>query len=397
MKNATQKAVKTMSETSEIPKEDARIKRAKHAKHAKFVLSVEFDSPSAHEEETSANIQENVASAQTYEHARNQKRQAYVQNTQSAQHQENSPYEHTRKREENSLNTSDTERIMRVARHARPSTSSSANTSTRTNTPKHARKSSQLVVEFDNAVNKKENPNYEKPERRVAHAKHAASETRKPSNISSEQETPEKGQATSRTKQSLTTEKKNFTSHTKQNYTKGNHTKQNHAKQSHVKHARHENAKNSTNKNTSKTKLNTTLSTRNSLKELSKSTFARVVACACVICALLFVAALNIPAINPATQEEFTVTFDAQGGTSAHFAGAATTHAQAHKNDTYGAALFSDNNVHNALPTSEKTGYTFLGWFTQADGGEQVSASTTINNAQDHTLYAHWKRNSLYM
>lgn len=42
------------------------------------------------------------------------------------------------------------------------------------------------------------------------------------------------------------------------------------------------------------------------------------------------------------------------------------------------------------LPTPEREGYEFAGWFTAAEGGEQV---TTITLAEDTTLYAQWKAN----
>lgn len=37
-------------------------------------------------------------------------------------------------------------------------------------------------------------------------------------------------------------------------------------------------------------------------------------------------------------------------------------------------------------------GYTFLGWFTQKQGGEQVTSSTICTREEDHTLYAHWEK-----
>lgn len=42
------------------------------------------------------------------------------------------------------------------------------------------------------------------------------------------------------------------------------------------------------------------------------------------------------------------------------------------------------------LPTPTKSGNTFLGWFTEKDGGTRVS-STTTTGASNVTLYAHWK------
>ena len=40
------------------------------------------------------------------------------------------------------------------------------------------------------------------------------------------------------------------------------------------------------------------------------------------------------------------------------------------------------------LPTPTRTGYTFEGWFTEATGGTQISASTVVT--ENMTCYAHW-------
>ena len=43
------------------------------------------------------------------------------------------------------------------------------------------------------------------------------------------------------------------------------------------------------------------------------------------------------------------------------------------------------------LPTITRTGYTFLGWFDEPTGGNQITSSTVIND--DDTYYAHWHEN----
>jgi len=52
------------------------------------------------------------------------------------------------------------------------------------------------------------------------------------------------------------------------------------------------------------------------------------------------------------------------------------------------------------LPTPERTGYTFDGWYTQKEGGTLVTASTTYiyknfhdEEGHSNTLYAHWTQN----
>ena len=44
------------------------------------------------------------------------------------------------------------------------------------------------------------------------------------------------------------------------------------------------------------------------------------------------------------------------------------------------------------LPTLEKTGYTFDGWYTKAEGGDKVNNPYTPTT--DTPLYAHWNINS---
>ena len=41
------------------------------------------------------------------------------------------------------------------------------------------------------------------------------------------------------------------------------------------------------------------------------------------------------------------------------------------------------------LPTARRYGYTFLGWFTEAEGGTQITTSTALIG--DRTIYAHWE------
>ena len=73
----------------------------------------------------------------------------------------------------------------------------------------------------------------------------------------------------------------------------------------------------------------------------------------------------------------YTVTFDANGG-SVSTASKTVTYAS-----TYGT-----------LPTPERIGYKFNGWYTAASGGSQVTSGTTVSIASNHTLYAHWTANT---
>ena len=43
------------------------------------------------------------------------------------------------------------------------------------------------------------------------------------------------------------------------------------------------------------------------------------------------------------------------------------------------------------LPVQTRPGYDFLGWFTAAEGGNQVTANTVVTATTNHTLYAQWR------
>ena len=48
------------------------------------------------------------------------------------------------------------------------------------------------------------------------------------------------------------------------------------------------------------------------------------------------------------------------------------------------------NSPYGELPTPNRAGHDFDGWFTEKDGGTKVEASTVVTAAEPHTLYAHW-------
>ena len=74
----------------------------------------------------------------------------------------------------------------------------------------------------------------------------------------------------------------------------------------------------------------------------------------------------------------YTITFDKNTGDSL-----STTSKSVVFDQTYGT-----------LPTPSKTGYTFTGWYTDAQYGEKVESSTLMDVEGDHTLYAHWTPNT---
>jgi len=77
------------------------------------------------------------------------------------------------------------------------------------------------------------------------------------------------------------------------------------------------------------------------------------------------------------TVNTYQVTFDRQSATGGNTETTRTV--------TYGSA-------YGTLPTPERTSYTFIGWYTQANGeGQQVTGETIVSTANNHTLYAYWK------
>ena len=69
------------------------------------------------------------------------------------------------------------------------------------------------------------------------------------------------------------------------------------------------------------------------------------------------------------------VSFDVNGGN-------ALSESESTKGMTY-------NSICGDLPKPTKTGYTFAGWFTEAEGGEEIKSGDVVKIAEDQTLYAH--------
>jgi uncharacterized repeat protein (TIGR02543 family) len=45
---------------------------------------------------------------------------------------------------------------------------------------------------------------------------------------------------------------------------------------------------------------------------------------------------------------------------------------------------------YGSLAIVSRSGYTFDGWFTEAQGGNRITSSSVLDNENNHTLYAHW-------
>ena len=52
----------------------------------------------------------------------------------------------------------------------------------------------------------------------------------------------------------------------------------------------------------------------------------------------------------------------------------------------------SKNGLYTGMPTPEKDGYEFLGWYDKLNGGNKMESTTPITKKYTHTLYAHWKK-----
>lgn len=70
---------------------------------------------------------------------------------------------------------------------------------------------------------------------------------------------------------------------------------------------------------------------------------------------------------------DYTVYFDANGGS------VSPTQKDVTNGERYGD-----------LPTPVWENHIFLGWFTERDGGAQITPDSTVNLSENQTLYAHW-------
>ena len=118
---------------------------------------------------------------------------------------------------------------------------------------------------------------------------------------------------------------------------------------------------------------------------------------------------LTLTTIKP-TGKSFTVTYNANGGT---VSSSSKTVSQTFKNwntaangsgtaynagATYSAnanatlyAQYANPSI-GSLPTPTRSGYTFDGWYTSANGGTKITDSTKIT--ANTTVYAHWTKNA---
>lgn len=72
----------------------------------------------------------------------------------------------------------------------------------------------------------------------------------------------------------------------------------------------------------------------------------------------------------------YAVTFDPNGGEIA----------------TTGKTLTDNDDIYGELPTPTRDGYTFTGWFTATDGGDEITPDTKFDPKRAQTLYAVWEK-----
>lgn len=81
----------------------------------------------------------------------------------------------------------------------------------------------------------------------------------------------------------------------------------------------------------------------------------------------------NISKIKQNGAKKLTITFNANGGMC----------------NTVDKTVIQGQKYGN-LPDAEKDGCFFDGWYTEPDGGQRITADDTVENAENHMLYAHW-------
>lgn len=80
----------------------------------------------------------------------------------------------------------------------------------------------------------------------------------------------------------------------------------------------------------------------------------------------------------------YTITFDANGG---------TVGSDVESSGSVNRKTTADGELADALPTPKRSGrYSFLGWFTKASGGEQITSDYVFK--MNTTVYAQWQQRS---
>lgn len=84
----------------------------------------------------------------------------------------------------------------------------------------------------------------------------------------------------------------------------------------------------------------------------------------------------NKPATTP-TKKTYKLTYDANGGSVSP-----------------ASKTLNEGDKYGSLPTPNRSGYSFEGWYTSVSDGKKVDEKTIING--NVTIYAHWNKNKTY-
>lgn len=79
------------------------------------------------------------------------------------------------------------------------------------------------------------------------------------------------------------------------------------------------------------------------------------------------------------TKKTYTVTFDPNGDGASITSGDSTQ-------------TVEEDGKYGTTPVAERAGYTFGGWYTEAEGGSQVQGGDAFKANANQTLYAHWTK-----
>lgn len=95
-------------------------------------------------------------------------------------------------------------------------------------------------------------------------------------------------------------------------------------------------------------------------------------------------------------ENEYTVTFDGNGGTvdwnlEPEVLGRNGNSRKIRFDYAYGCLPYSSHPTSNAMPTADKVGCGFIGWFTSPNGGVEITYDYICKIPANHTLYAHYK------
>ena len=89
-----------------------------------------------------------------------------------------------------------------------------------------------------------------------------------------------------------------------------------------------------------------------------------------------------------------TLTLDANGGTIPEPGTDDPWTIESGSNDAKATKQVAYGSTYGTLPTPERTGYTFNGWFTAQDDGSKVESSTPFTTVSAHIIYAQWTANT---